>query len=589
MNSNPADYFKKAVTLQISGQIDSAIEYYRRIIGEFPGHADSYFNMGHALKGQGKFHEAISCYDSVLRINPHYPNVHHDKGVVYHCQGKLDDAINCYRNSIKLEPQNKASYFNMGNALINQGAFHEAIICYDHVLELNPQCYDAYYDKGIILYKMGLLPEAMSCFLKAINLKPDHVDALNNIALIYRETADPQQAVSYLYKAIGLRPDHAILYNNLGNALQDLGRIDEAIINFKKAIELRPNYIEAIENLTACKKFSEGDDEFSILEDLNEDPLLLETDKKNLHFALGKMYADIGDYDRSFDNYYLANEYRKKTTGEDFDPIDFEKDINRYISLFNQDFFSSRENFGVHADFPIFIVGMPRSGTTLVEQIVSSHQQVYGAGERTEIRTIAKQILSSPEENGCEDKIKGLNFGFYLDLANTYFSTLKKLSGDSPRVTDKLPQNFLHLWLIAILFPRAKIIHCMRDPYDTCLSCYFTSFVKEHSYKNDLIWLGKYYSQYQRLMQHWHEVLPLEIYDVQYEKLVEDTETMTRRILKFCDLEWDPMTLDFYKNRRKVSTASNLQVRQKIYSSSIGRWKKYQKFLQPLFDSISLG
>ena len=309
-------------------------------------------------------------------------------------------------------------------------------------------------------------------------------------------------------------------------------------------------------------------------------------DRVRLQYTLGSIYAATGNFKKAFENYRSANEIGKKLSYGKFQLKDIENQISLLVGAFDTDFFSKRKHFGVSSKLPVFIVGMPRSGTTLVEQIISSHPLVFGGGELAELKLIEEELIKGNGGELYARLLQSTDRKLSVDLANRYLTRLRSYSKDAIRVTDKFPHNFMRLWLVTLLFPQAKIIHCRRDPADTCLSCYFTNFSFGHIYKYDLHHLGAYYRLYERLMDHWHRVLPQQILEVHYEALVENQKEESHRIIEFCDLPWDDCCLEFHKNDRAVLTASLSQVRRNIYTTSIGKWKHYQPYLGELLDAL---
>jgi hypothetical protein len=296
------------------------------------------------------------------------------------------------------------------------------------------------------------------------------------------------------------------------------------------------------------------------------------------------MHADIGDHEQAFRAYQLANALAKRWTlhaGQGFQPAQWHQYVERIADTFDDKRLAEGRRKGRDEDVAILIVGMPRSGTTLVEQILSSHPRLHGAGELTWLSEIAQSLPAAYPEGATRidaDTAKSLG-GYYLDR-------LREFAGDAVRITDKAPVNFLHLGLMALLLPNTRVIHCRRNPLDTCLSCYFTNFTHGHSFTNDFSDLATYYRGYRRLMDHWQEVRPLDLIEVDYESLVADQEGVSRRLVEFCGLDWDPRCLRFHENGRPVATASKLQVREKLFSSSVGRWRVYQRFLTPLIEAL---
>jgi len=305
--------------------------------------------------------------------------------------------------------------------------------------------------------------------------------------------------------------------------------------------------------------------------------------KMMLHFKLGDLYDAQNNYQQAFEHYLAANQLKART----YNIEAFSTFVDGLISIFTPEFMSSVPRASHKSSRPIFILGMPRSGTTLVEQILACHTDVFGAGELEFIRHITAELLQTDEHGKFStDCLSDLNVDTCNRFAGTYLEHLKELSAESRYVTDKMPQNFLGLGIISLLFPEARIIHCRRDPLDTCLSCFFHDFGATHPYAYNLEILGRYYKEYKRIMHHWQEVLGIPMFEVCYEELVADQEGMTRALLEYCDLEWDDKCLRFYDNKRTVSTLSYDQVRKPIYTRSIGRWKHYEPYLKPLIESL---
>ncbi|MGB1548696.1 MAG: sulfotransferase family protein, partial [Alphaproteobacteria bacterium] len=321
--------------------------------------------------------------------------------------------------------------------------------------------------------------------------------------------------------------------------------------------------------LANLKKFAPGDPDIAAMETVLT--RLPTSDGRTIPFcfALGKAYEDCEDYDRAFNYYTRGNKLKRAELAFDI------------VETFSKPFLKKEADRGFDSEVPIFILGMPRSGTSLVEQILASHSEVHGGGERAEWMRLVRGIDSFPDgvrDFGPED---------FARLGENYVEALRKLAPEAARITDKLPHNFLHVGLIHLALPKAKILHCVRNPVDTCLSCYKHLFDSELSFAYDLDELGRYYRLYERLMHHWRAVLPGRMLDVPYEELVADQETLSRRILDFCELPWEPACLDFHKTDRRVQTASVAQVRQPIYTTAVRRWRKYEHRIAPLLAALA--
>jgi len=368
----------------------------------------------------------------------------------------------------------------------------------------------------------------------------------------------------------------------LGNALQQLGQQKDAITRYEQALAIMPDFAKAHRNLSMIKPKLE---QASIIEKLLTKPTVPKKDAMHYQYALGNLYNDAKSYTKAFEHYLKANSLKRKSIT--YDSQNHSDYVDGLITSYSKRYFQEKAAFGSDSELPVFIVGMPRSGTTLTEQIVSSHPQVYGAGELISFnyfdRAIAKQFEASSPYPEC---LSLLNSLMANKFSEKYLKELDGYSQNAKRITDKLPGNYFRIGLIKALFPKARIIHCKRNALDTCTSIFSLYFPQGHNYSFDLTELGRHYIDYERLMAHWRSLFPDEIFDVQYEELVMNQETVSRQLIEHLGLEWDEKCLEFDKNKRAVRTASNLQVRKPIYKSSINRWKRYEKQLGPLLEIL---
>ena len=380
-------------------------------------------------------------------------------------------------------------------------------------------------------------------------------------------------------------PNNVAVRNNVGNILKNLGRMDEAIEQYQKALEIDPDHAPAYYNLSRSQMSQDDGDDTSRMEEMLKDESLDTNRRINLHFTLGKIYDDLGIYDKAFPHFENGNNL--DTRGDPFNADGHSMVINRIKAVFNKKFLSTHRGMGSESETPVFIVGIPRSGTTLAEQVLSSHPQVFGAGELAEIGGIANRLSETlGGGNIYPEAAMDLDALSAVKLAERYVGFLQGVGGEVLRVTDKMPGNFIHLGLISLLLPNAKIINCRRDPLDVSLSCYFQHFTAIMPFSRKLTDLGRYYTDYHRLMEHWHKVLPMQIMDVNYAGMIADHEGMSRKMVEFVGLDWDDACLEFYNLDRPVKTASSWQVRQPIYTSSVARWQNYEKYIGPLKEII---
>lgn len=475
------------------------------------------------------------------------------------------------------------------NQLLGSNQLPAAEKIYRQILSVQPANVDALSYLGVIGAMTGHYEAAEDLMKKSVEIAPRSYVAVYNLASVYYEQGKYDQAMEYFKKALRIKPGDSLAINDLGNIYKFQGDFDNALDCYRRILELEPENARVWRNYVIAKTYTDVDDE-----DIHKLKALLDHNsgsgvhKIHLNFALGKIYEDLKLYGESFNYFVLGNKEKRKT---------IEYDINNDVTCFN----AIKKTFDKNPRFedseishynvtPIFIVGMPRSGSTLIEQILSSHSLVYGVGE---LALLENLILQYSTKTGCRFRVWMEKAGDkeIAQIGNEYIRGIKAKAGSQRYVTDKMPGNFRFIGLIQAMFPDAKIIHSVRDPRDTCISGFNQLFTAAHKYSYDLVELGKYYTLYENLMSHWHHVFPGYILDVHYEELVRDQENQTRRILEFCGLPWEKDCLSFHHSSRPVATASTMQIRDPIYNSSIQRWKRYESWIQPLLaelDSVKL-
>jgi len=553
---------------------DDALASYQRATAIRSDYAEAHYNIGIVLKALGRPDDAIASYRKALQIRPNYPEAENNMGFIYQEQEKNDDAFEHYQKALSLRPDYVEAHNNIGAVYLAQGKPEEAIESYRRALALNPRYAEAYNNLGYALADQRKFDEAVENYHKALALKPDYADAHNNLGLSLKELGKLDEAIACFDRAIQLQPDFSKAFTNKGIVFQQMGRFDDAMDAYVKSITLKQNYAPAYRNLVQCRKMTEADlPMLTLLEGHLLNAKMSKEDESDVHFALGKIYDDLGQPEKAFAHYKLANDYEH--TCYTFDSAQHGAMIQATIDTFTPEFFEQRRDWGCGSDLPILILGMMRSGTTLVEQILSSHPFVFGAGE---LDFWSEQGKKYPAESMQELTKEGVS-----SLSDDYIAYLRKFSSDAKHITDKMPNNYLKIGLIHLAFPKARIIHCRRHPVDICLSIYFHKFGGYHPYAYDLDELVSYYQHYDRLMGHWKSILPPDVFfEVQYEELISDQEGVSRKIIEFCGLDWDEQCLHFYDNARPVKTASCWQVRQPLYTSSAERWRNYEQFIGPL-------
>ncbi len=440
-------------------------------------------------------------------------------------------------------------------------------------------------EHAVKLHQAGNYQEAARIYQGILAQNPNHPSALHWLGVLAFQTGGFEQSIQLIERALAIDDKQAAFHHNLASALRVVGKFEEAERRYRRAIELQPDYAEAYFNLAAVRRFSRPGDEKLCLavEDQLRNPDLTDDNRSFLHYAAGKFYDDCGNYDAAFAHFVQGSQIRLNR----FDVAAHESSVQRTMAVFTRSLFEQRSGCGDSSDVPIFIVGMPRSGTTLVEQIIESHPEARGAGELPDIPSIAHTLPQHhPENREYPECVLELPDRVFTGFAGAY---LNRLCGPHPtaaRIADKNPVNHQYLGLVALMLPRAVVIHCRRDPLDTCLSCFFQRFRAGQEFSYDFENLATMYGSYTRLMKHWHEHLPNKILDVQYEQLVDDTESVSRQLIQHCGLAWDDACLEFHKSKRPVTTASNQQVRQPIYRRSMARWKNYEKHLHPLKQAL---
>jgi tetratricopeptide (TPR) repeat protein len=616
-----------AIAIHEAGRREEAAAIYRSVLAEDPKHPHALHLLGLVTHQEGRFQEAADLIHRALEVHGPHPVFHSNLAAVYLELDRLDDTIAHAREAIRLAPGLGNAHNNLGVALMRQGRYDEAVPAFVAAIRLHPGQIDVRSNLGSVFLRQGRLPEAIACLREAVRLAPNHAQAQNdlggalladdqyaeamehfqiairlrpnfaeahsNLGLAYRELSRPDEAMACFRESLRLNPNYAPAYNNIGYTLEYKGQIDAAKGEFLRALEIDPNNPRALASLTALAlngHYELEDDQITRMKAILTRHDVPQDDLCRINFGVARSYANSGDHDLAFKHYREGNELRKavvRRRAPDFDPRRHHWLMDRLLGFYRKPYFDRIQGFGSQSELPIFIVGMMRSGTTLTEQILSSHPRVFGAGELRDIGMLTESLSAcigtAEPYPGCLDFLDAATAS---RLGEEHVGHLRELGGTADRVVDKMPFNYLNLGLIATLLPRARIIHCRRDPVDTCLSCYFQNFSEPQGFTLDLAYLGMYYREYLRVMKHWREVLPMPIFELQYEELIADPEPMCRRLLEFCGLEWDERCLRFHETERPVRTASLLQVRKPLYTTAVRRWKRYEKHLGPLIEAL---
>lgn len=567
------------------------------------------------LSGQGD--EAATALRQALLLQPENAEAHNALGEVLAAKGEWAAAIDEYRAAIRQAPALAVAYGNLGAALVETDQLREAVAACHKALELQPDYPEALNNLAAALLKLEWMGPAEQAVRRALELRPDYPTAMENLARLLIKSGRAEAGMEEMLRLYRVNEGNPLYAAKVSESYESLGQLDDALVWAQRVIDLNPESIDSqtrlanllreagqhkaaeehyarmlemaanhagypVANLylglSQCRRYTQMDDPVlgRIEKLLEEQGKITQDERANLHFALGKIYNDLKDYAQAFEHYAQANRLEHEQV--EFDRVKFEGEVDEIIATFDEAYFAAHGTAN-SSELPIDIVGMPRSGTTLTEQIISSHPRVHGAGELT--------FWSTQRAHALPQFPHAVTRAMAEELGNYYVQHLQAFSATAWRVTDKMPGNFLYAGLIHQALPRARIIHCKRHPVDTCLSIFFQRFNRGHRYAFDLDDLAFYYRQYRRLMAHWKKVLPPENYfEVQYEDLVSNQEKVSRELIAFCGLDWDDQCLEFYKSERKVQTASHWQVRQPIYKTSKERWRNYEPYIGPLLELL---
>ena len=541
-----------------------------------PNDAEVWNTMGNALRDAGNLVKAEQSYRRALQLRPDLAEAHSNLGLTLCDFGRAIEAEAHCRRALALKPDLVIALNNLGLALREQGKLDEALACYRRAAQIQPNLAELHHNIGNILHEYGRLDEAVACYRRATELNPRYLSAYVNMARIWRRQKDRSAEIKALCsKVLEVDPSFGPALMLESELCADVGQFEAGEAVLKRIDPSSTSYPEAWANIPYMRKMKQEDGNWLAVALELAARQLPARRKSLLQFAIGKYFDDIGEFDNAFASYRLAHELAK-SFGVPYQRAARKPAVDGLLRAYDRDWIAHRQRGGQASDKPVLVVGMPRSGTSLVEQILASHPAVFGAGELDFWRDESQSLLASGGVVGD---------AALAESVQRYLRLLGELAPDAMRVVDKMPGNFLYLGLIHAAFPNARIIHMQRDPIDTCLSIYFQRFETPHPYANDLEDMAHAYRAYRYAMAHWEAVLPAHaILHVPYEELVDEQESWTRKLLDFVGLPWDARCLDFHLHGRAVGTASNWQVRQKMNKSSVQRWRHYEKYVGPLLE-----
>jgi tetratricopeptide (TPR) repeat protein len=595
------------------GRLVQAAASYRKVLAIKPDHAQAHNNLGIALDQLGKPDEAVASYRKALEIKPDLAEAHANLGNVLALRHEIDEAIASYSRAIELVPGDRdthtnlgnaltelerwpeaaASFFNalklgpasaethvsLGNALTHLDRWDEAAACYTQAIAIRPDYAQAHFNLGVALNHYDRWEEAIARYTRALAIKPSYTEAHYNLAGALDSLGRHEEAIASYDKTLELKPDYAEAYNNRGIVLGVLGKTDEARASYRKAIEIRPDFAEAHKNLSALTRYQPDDPHVGEMVRLIDRPGLSDQDRVELGFALGKAHDDFHDYDKAFAYFSEANRLQKQRLNYAISSArDRLADVKAAFSGPVPALDIDKAVADKSDQTAIFIVGMPRSGTTLVEQILASHSSVFGAGE---LKSLEKAV------NALEWNSPTLTLAQIQSVRAAYRSSVARFSRAVSYITDKMPFNFWWIGFILTAMPEAKLVHVHRDARASCWSIFKNYFPSRGvGFSNDFEQLSEYYRIYIDLMQFWRERFPDQIYDLGYEALTENQRPETEKLLAYIGLPWEDHCLDFHQSTRAVRTLSANQVREKMYQGSSDEWRNYRAHLDPMVELL---
>ncbi|MEX2122975.1 MAG: sulfotransferase [Woeseia sp.] len=598
--------------LMKQNRLDEAAEQLRFALSLEPGNPHLHEDIGSVLALQRRFEEAVACFEKGIELEPRLPLVHKklgqalaelgrgseadlafeeyferdpDKGIVAeganHLKaGRKDEAIETFHRALRNNADNvDAMRFLASIYLRDKENLSDAEALLRRATQVAPDYAAAWNLLGAVLHEKGRHMESIECYLKATQLEPDNANAWGGLGNAYAYASYPERSVAAYAKSIALNPDSPGMQMGYAHVLKTLGDQAGALTAYRAAIRAKPDFGEVYWSMANLKVFRFEDEEVAAMEEqLERDDLSVSADV-HFRFALGKAYEDRQDYDTAWHYYDSGNKGQRMQVAHDALEMEFRQ--TEIIEVFSQKFLEEHGGNGFDAPDPIFIVGLPRSGSTLIEQILASHSQVEGTSELPDLSKIAASTgRYRPNDQRYPRSVKDLRAKDWRAYGRQYIDeTRRHRMTDRPFFTDKLPNNFPHVGFLQLVLPNAKVINARRHPLDSCLGAYKQLFGKGQNFTYDMMDLADYYRQYYNTMQHWHTVLPGKVLDVHYEETVSDLEGQVRRILEHCGLPFEDACVRFHETDRAVKTASSEQVRQPIYREALGKWRRYEKHL----------
>ena len=564
----------------------AAADAYRRAIDLQPDYLQAYNNLGIALHQAGDTDGAANAFRAALNVDAEDMDARNNLAIALQSQGRLGEAIEHLRKLADARPPSAQAWHNLSIAYREDGRLDEACEAARAALGAAPDNAYLHWNLADALSQRGDYPDAEQACRRALELEPRNAEYEMTLARILRAQQRLDDAIAALRGALAINPNLAEAHNDLAMILMAQGATGPSVESLERALDIDPRLTIAYFNLARAKRF--GNDDKPTLERalrLAESEDLADDEAGTMHFALGKMLEDIGEFEDAFSHYQAGNAIVRGRV--QFDTRLQEQWAERLKRAYTPGLVAQLAPYADPSETPIFVVGMPRSGTSLVEQILASHPEVYAAGELThfyqQTRSMSSRLGGELPYPEC---VSRLGAAQVQEMAGGYLEALAALAPEATRYTDKLPANFMHIGLIALTFSRAHIVHCTRDPMAVCWSVFAQYFESGNAFAYDLEEVGRFYRQYQGLMAHWQRLFPNRIYTVAYEELVRHQERVSKALLEHCGLAWDTRCLRFYETERPVNTASVWEVRQPMYTAAVDRWRHFEPYLDELKQAL---
>lgn len=566
-------------------EYDKAEACQLRALAIVPDLSASLNNLGSIWRERGNNKKALDYYRKAASANPLYLEALNNLGALLLEEDCISEAVEVLGHALKLNASHPELLCNIGGLHLALEEYDQALEHYCRALSMRPVYFEAQMGMTRTLQALDNLHEAKQAALRAVQFDNENHKAHALLASILAELSRPAEAEAEYEKALQLKPESNEALLGLGHLCAEIGQLERAKRLFLRALDTKPDNTAAHIHLVQNERVSPDNSSFAaLLAEEAQLPGYSENHRIALHFSLGKCYDDIKDYDKAFPHFLAGCQLKRAKF--DYNADSAAQHFDELKKIFNKDFIDSLRGDGESSSAPIFVLGMPRSGTTLTEQIIASHPEVFGGGELPDLLRIAHR-KTRPATRSFPENLRHLDTQTLRSWGAEYVNAIRQRAPDARHITDKMPTNFFAVPLIHLMLPNAKIIHVNRNPVDTCLSCFTRLFYRKQEHTYDLSELGRYYADYARMMDRWREVLPKGAFlDIQYEDIVADQGKEIRRLLAFCNLEWNDACLDFHKTERQVRTSSVAQVRQPIYGSSVDRWRNYEKFLGPLLEQL---